>query len=123
MIALYALRLVPSFLWEGLTSAGGVGLGVGRTGGLVLCVALVLVVVQHLGPSALRELAVVGAGVAAMQLVLVTLGDAPLGSGIASSGRYLYVVLFLLAPGIALVAQVCVDHARDRIRPRRLGPR
>jgi hypothetical protein len=121
-IGLDDLRLVPSFLWEGLTSAGGVGLGVGRTGGLVLCVALVLVVVQHLGPSALRELAVVGAAVAAMQLVLVTLGDAPLGSGIASSGRYLYVVLFLLAPGIALVAQVCVDHARDRIDQRRLEP-
>ena len=114
------LDQLPSFLWEGFTRAGGTGLGLTRLGGVLLLVAVGFVVSARLGPASLRGVAVVGALVALLQLTLVTIGDARLGSGIAGSGRYIYVVLFFMSPGIALVAQVGADRLRD-LAPR-MGP-
>lgn len=117
-----SIQQVPAFLWEGITTAGGSGLGVTRTGGVLLCVGLAIVIRRRLGPSSLRAAAWVGAGAAVVHLTLVTLGDARLGSNVASAGRYVYVVLFLLMPGFALLAQVVADQVRARaaaVLPRR----
>lgn len=112
---LHDLHRLPSFLWEGLTSAGGTGLGITRLGGVLVCLAIAVVLVARRGPRPLRDAALVGALVALGHLTLVTVGDAWVGSAIARSGRYIYVVLFLLAPAIALVLQLLADQIRELV--------
>lgn len=106
------VRLFPSFLWAGVSAATGRGLGLGDLGGALVCFAFMVVVVGRIGTPSLRSLAAVGSVVVFVELFLVTLANARLGSGVAGSGRYAYIVAVLLAPGIALLVQVLADSVR-----------
>ena len=109
---------IPKFVWQGLTGSLGSLLGIPGTGAILLLALIVALVWPVIEAVALRQLALAGLVGAVTQLSLSSFASLVGGTAAARVGRYEYLVLVLLAAGIALG----LETVRGLVEQDRLAP-
>ena len=102
----------PEFLWTGLTYPFEVLSAIPGTGGLLLLTLLALPALARDVPEPLRLLAWAGVVGALFQMLLTTLTRVSGGTDWATTGRYGYLTVVLLAPSAALGLTWLQAHLR-----------
>lgn len=109
------LAILPGYVWAGLTHAWEGAFGIPGSGAAILLVLLGSLLFLTRGRAS--QLAWAGAAAAFAQLVLAGFGRAAMGVDQATSSRYTYLIVVMMAPSVAVV----VAEALDRLpEPRRL---
>jgi hypothetical protein len=94
----WELTQVPSQVWLVITSALESTSAIPGTGGVLLLVLVAGTTLSHETPRPLRDLALAGIGASLFQTFLTAL----VRPGIASTGRYTYLVVIFLLPAVAV---------------------
>ena len=92
---------IPEYFWTGLSHALGSMTGVPETGGVLVIVLIVLPLLARGAPETLRYVAAAGVVGALFQMAAATTRVSA-GLDWATTGRYAYLTIVMLAPSLAL---------------------
>lgn len=97
-----AVAGAPQYVWTGLTKVFGSAVAIPEVGPVVFVVLMLNLVTDRDSSPVLRHLAWSGVAAATVQLLLESLTRGHMGIEAASTGRYAYFSLVLLAPALCL---------------------
>ncbi len=103
----------PAYVWAGLTKVFGNAVAVPEVGPVVFAILLLNILTDHRPLPLLRSLAWAGLAAATAQLIVEAATRSHMGVDSASTGRYAYFTLVLLAPALALAVSRLVDVPVD----------
>lgn len=108
-----AIAGAPQYIWTGLTKVFGSAVAIPELGPVVFVVLMINLMTDRDSNPALRHLAWSGVAAATVQLLLEALTRGHMGVEAASTGRYAYFSLVLLAPvlclAVARLSRLTVD--------------